>query len=197
MSLGSFDQWPDISIPNTSDQKNLVQNRFWRMLGIRCLQRWSWFWIRLVIGLDMGISWSDQVLFAFLLGDVSSVYWSISLFISCKYFHLQGGYSTNLAPAKLVGKLFTSIDRSIHRMIGTPPPLPSPSQSGFLNGEQDNHSKVANSKSTMEMSSLVPSASMEPISELTEDKNRMTMHNRSISEPDFGRSPKQVDFFWQ
>ncbi|XXG66476.1 hypothetical protein AAC387_Pa06g0039 [Persea americana] len=106
--------------------------------------------------------------------------------------HQQGGYGTNLAPAKLVGKLFTSIDRSIHRMIGTPPPLPSTSQSSFLNSEHDNHSKVANSKSTMEMSSLAPSASMERISEWTDDNNRMAKHNRSISEPDFGRSPKQV-----
>lgn len=121
--------------------------------------------------------------------------WTTSLLFSCQFSHVQGGYGTNLAPAKLVGKLFTSIDRSIHRMIGTPPPLPSTSQSSFLNSEHDNHSKVANSKSTMEMSSLAPSASMERISEWTDDNNRMAKHNRSISEPDFGRSPKQVDFF--
>ncbi|KAJ0970518.1 hypothetical protein J5N97_018477 [Dioscorea zingiberensis] len=30
--------------------------------------------------------------------------------------HQQGGYGTNLAPGKLVGKLFTSIDRSIHAL---------------------------------------------------------------------------------
>ncbi|XP_058104465.1 protein transport protein SEC16A homolog [Magnolia sinica] len=111
--------------------------------------------------------------------------------------HQQGGYSTNSAPAKLVGKLFTSIDRSIHRMIGAPPPPMSPaSQGGVQSNQQDNHQvapKIGNSQSTMVMSSLMPSASMEPISEWAGDGNRMSVTNRSISEPDFGRSPKQVD----
>ncbi|XP_068658655.1 protein transport protein SEC16A homolog isoform X2 [Aristolochia californica] len=111
--------------------------------------------------------------------------------------HQQGGYNTNLAPGKLVGKLFTSIDRSISRMIGVPPPVPSTSQNGVQGSERESHSavpKVAMSQSTMAMSSLMPSASMEPISEWTGgDGSRMTMHNRSISEPDFATSQKQVD----
>ncbi|XP_068661776.1 protein transport protein SEC16A homolog [Aristolochia californica] len=110
--------------------------------------------------------------------------------------HQQGGYNTNLAPGKLVGKLFTSIDRSISRMIGVPPPAPSISQNGVQGSERDHYSavpKVAMSQSTMAMSSLMPSASMEPISEWTSDGGRMTMHNRSISEPDFATSQKQVD----
>ncbi|XP_058086809.1 protein transport protein SEC16A homolog [Magnolia sinica] len=106
--------------------------------------------------------------------------------------HQQGGYNTNLAPAKLVGKLFTSIDRSIHRMIGAPPqPASSTSQSS---NEHDNYlvaPKVVNSQSTMAMSSLLQSASMEPISTWAGDGNRMSIHNRSVSEPDFGRSTKQ------
>ncbi|KAJ4953350.1 hypothetical protein NE237_030182 [Protea cynaroides] len=110
--------------------------------------------------------------------------------------HQQGGYSNNLAPAKLVGKLLPFIDRSIHRMIGAPPPpVPSTSQNCVPNNEHDHTSggpRVASSQSTMAMSSLMPSASMEPINEWKGD-NRMTMPNRSISEPDFGRSPKQVD----
>ncbi|XP_043715640.1 protein transport protein SEC16A homolog isoform X2 [Telopea speciosissima] len=109
--------------------------------------------------------------------------------------HQQGGYSSNLAPAKLVGKLLPFIDRSIHRMIGaTPPPMPSTSQSSFQNNEHDHPpvgTRIANSQSTMAMSSLMPSVSMEPISEWKGD-NRM-MPNRSISEPDFGRTPRQVD----
>ncbi|OVA04802.1 Sec16 [Macleaya cordata] len=109
----------------------------------------------------------------------------------------QGGYCTNLAPAKLVGKLLPLIDRSIHRMIGTqPPPSTSVFQSTVQGNEYDKlpaGPRVANSQSTMAMSSLMPSESMEPISGWTAGSNRMGMHNRSISEPDFGRSSRQVD----
>ncbi|XP_042504797.1 protein transport protein SEC16B homolog isoform X2 [Macadamia integrifolia] len=110
--------------------------------------------------------------------------------------HQQGGYGTNLAPAKLVGKLLPFIDSTIHRMIGAPPPpVPSASQNFVMNNEHDHPSvgpRVGNSQSTMAMSSLMPSASMEPISEWKGD-NRNMMPNRSISEPDFGRTPRQVD----
>ncbi|XP_008794796.2 protein transport protein SEC16A homolog isoform X2 [Phoenix dactylifera] len=107
--------------------------------------------------------------------------------------HQQSGYSTNLAPAKLVGKLITSLDRSLHRMMGAPPPpLPPMSQSSVNDKEIfSGVPKVANSQSTMAMSSLIPSASVEAMSEWTSDSGRKSMHNRSISEPNFGRSPKQ------
>ncbi|CAA7410815.1 unnamed protein product [Spirodela intermedia] len=109
--------------------------------------------------------------------------------------HQQGGYGTNLAPAKLVGKLFTSIDRSLHRMIGAPPPSLPPLPPGHLNShEHDNMSttsKVGNIQSAMSMSSLVSSASVETISTGWTGDGRKTIHNRSVSEPDFGRSPKQ------
>lgn len=107
--------------------------------------------------------------------------------------HQQGGYSTNLDPAKLVGKLFTSIDRSIHRIIGAPPPLPPMPESN--KNVRENYSmapSLSNSQSTMAMSSLIPSASVEAINELAGDGNRKTRHNRSVSEPNFGISPKQV-----
>ncbi|CAN1185889.1 Protein transport protein SEC16A homolog [Linum perenne] len=52
--------------------------------------------------------------------------------------------------------------------------------------------RVAASQSTMAMSTLVPSASMEPISEWAADGNKMGRHSRSVSEPDFGRTPRQV-----
>ncbi|RXH93464.1 hypothetical protein DVH24_014040 [Malus domestica] len=52
---------------------------------------------------------------------------------------------------------------------------------------------VPNSQSTMAMSPLMPSASMEPISEWTAENNQLDVPNRSISEPDFGRSPSKVD----
>ncbi|XP_057477864.1 protein transport protein SEC16B homolog [Actinidia eriantha] len=108
--------------------------------------------------------------------------------------HQQGGYSTNLAPAKIVGKLLNLFDSTAHRVVGgLPPPVPSTSQGGAqANGHyQTMGSRVLTSQSTMAMSSLMPSASMEPISEWTADGNRLTMHNRSVSEPDFGRTPRQ------
>ncbi|KAF7828420.1 protein transport protein SEC16B-like protein [Senna tora] len=106
--------------------------------------------------------------------------------------HQQGGYAANLAPAKLVGKLLNFFDSTAHRVVGgLPPPAPSSSHGSGHGNEQHYQPmapRVPNSQSTMAMSSLVPSASMEPIS----DGSRMTMHNRSVSEPDIGRSPRQT-----
>ncbi|KAK9274715.1 hypothetical protein L1049_021966 [Liquidambar formosana] len=111
--------------------------------------------------------------------------------------HQQGGYATNLAPAKLVGKLLNFFDSTAHRVVGgLPPPVPSTSQGSPQVNELYHQSlgpRVSTSQSTMAISSLMPSASMEPISEWTADSNRMTMHNRSVSEPDFGRTPRQAD----
>ncbi|XP_049369707.1 protein transport protein SEC16B homolog [Solanum verrucosum] len=102
--------------------------------------------------------------------------------------HQQGGFSTNLAPAKLVGKLLNLFDSTAHRVVGgLPPPMPTNGSS------QGNGPRVSSSQSTMAMSSLIPSSSVEPISEWAADSGRMTMHNRSVSEPDIGRTPRQVD----
>ncbi|KAF2313085.1 hypothetical protein GH714_009176 [Hevea brasiliensis] len=111
--------------------------------------------------------------------------------------HQQGGYAANLAPAKLVGKLLNFFDSTAHRVVGgLPPPVPSTSL-GSIQGNEHHHQpmapRVLASQSTMAMSSLMPSASMEPISEWAADGNRMTMHNRSVSEPDIGRTPRQVE----
>uniref|UniRef100_A0ACD5TAW3 Uncharacterized protein n=1 Tax=Avena sativa TaxID=4498 RepID=A0ACD5TAW3_AVESA len=112
--------------------------------------------------------------------------------------HQQGGYGTNLAPAKLVGKLFTSLDKSISRMMGTPSaPLPPVPQSTV--GDKEIYSapaaaKFVNSQSVMTMSSLVASPSVHSISEMAENSGgagRKIAHNRSVSEPDFGKTPKQ------
>jgi hypothetical protein len=117
---------------------------------------------------------------------------------------VQGGYTANLAPAKLVGKLLNFFDSTAHRVVGgLPPPAPSTSQgsvpgNGHFN--QPTGPRVSSSQSTMAMSSLMPSSSMEPISDWTADGNRMTMANRSVSEPDFGRTPRQVyciSQFWE
>ncbi|CAI0504331.1 unnamed protein product [Linum tenue] len=108
--------------------------------------------------------------------------------------HQQGGYATNLAPAKLVGKLLNFFDSTAHRVVGgLPPPAPSTSH-GLHSHEHDQQlmaPRVAASQSTMAMSTLVPSASMEPISEWAADGNKMGRHSRSVSEPDFGRTPRQ------
>lgn len=73
---------------------------------------------------------------------------------------------------------------------------PVPSSFGG-NAQIDHHQqaqkgpRVVSSQSTMSMSSLGPSASMEPINQADGNDRNMT-HNRSVSEPDFGRSPRQV-----
>lgn len=104
----------------------------------------------------------------------------------------QGGYGPNMAPAKLVGKLFTSIDRSIHRMMGSPTSLLPAMPQSSANGKESY--MLSSSQSTLAMSSLVPSSSVEGISEWTGDYKK-NMHARSISEPDFGRNQKQVGHF--
>ncbi|KAL6976173.1 hypothetical protein U1Q18_024963 [Sarracenia purpurea var. burkii] len=96
-----------------------------------------------------------------------------------------------------MGKLINLFDSTAHRVVGgLPPPIPSASQGSAQANEhyyQTTGPRVSTSQSTMAVSSLMPSASMEPLSEKAADGNKITMHNRSISEPDFGRSPKQVD----
>ncbi|XP_073042971.1 protein transport protein SEC16B homolog isoform X1 [Primulina eburnea] len=108
--------------------------------------------------------------------------------------HQEGGFSTNLAPKKLVGKLLNLFDSTAHRVVGGLPP-PAPTAGGPIQGNMNYHQttgpRVSTSQSTWAMSSLVPSQSMEPISEWAADGNRMSMHARSVSEPDFGRSPRQ------
>jgi hypothetical protein len=93
----------------------------------------------------------------------------------------------------LVGKLLTFFDSTAHRVVGgLPPPVPSTSNNSAQHNEhahQPGALKVFNSQSTMGMSSLMPSVSMEPISEWTGENK---MPNRSISEPDFGRAPRKV-----
>lgn len=113
---------------------------------------------------------------------------------------MQGGYSANSAPGKLVGKLLNFFDSTAHRVVGGLPP-PAPTLQGGVPGNghynQLTGPRVSSSQSTMAMSSLMPSASMEPISDWMADGSRMTMANRSVSEPDFGRTPRQVYSIFQ
>ncbi|KAL0331487.1 UNVERIFIED_CONTAM: protein transport protein SEC16B [Sesamum angustifolium] len=109
--------------------------------------------------------------------------------------HQQGGFSSNLAPKEFIGKLLNLFDSTAHRVVGGLPPS-VPTAGGSLHGNENNQQsvgpRVSTSQSTMAMSSLVPSQSMEPISAWSADGNRMAMHSRSVSEPDFGRSPMQA-----
>ncbi|KAM7508798.1 hypothetical protein LguiA_019251 [Lonicera macranthoides] len=111
--------------------------------------------------------------------------------------HQQGGYSVNLAPGKLVGKLLNLFDSTAHLVVGgLPPPAPSISKQNNSQNEHDRQKpgpRVSNSQSTMAMSSLVPSSSVEPMSEWTGGTNRMKISNRCASEPDFGKSPRKAD----
>ncbi|KAI4371448.1 hypothetical protein MLD38_019681 [Melastoma candidum] len=113
--------------------------------------------------------------------------------------HQQGGYSANLAPGKIVGKLLNFFDNTAHRVVGgLPPPVPTTSHAAPHGMEQFHQplvTKVSGSQSTMTMSSLMPSYSMEPISEWTVngDSSKMRGHNRSVSEPNFGKTPRQGD----
>uniref|UniRef100_A0A804PSP2 Protein transport protein sec16 n=1 Tax=Zea mays TaxID=4577 RepID=A0A804PSP2_MAIZE len=110
--------------------------------------------------------------------------------------HQQGGYATNLAPGKIVGKLFTSLDKSLSRMMGTQSaPLPQLPQ-GAANERgvySSPDTKVVNSQSVMSMAPLVSSASEQSMSEIGGNSvyGREVAHNRSISEPDFGKTPQQ------
>ncbi|WOG88461.1 hypothetical protein DCAR_0207696 [Daucus carota subsp. sativus] len=107
----------------------------------------------------------------------------------------EGGFSTNMAPAKLVGKLLNLFDSTAHRVVGgSPPPAPSPTVNSFQGSENYNQSnfRVSTSQSTMAISTLMPSTSMEPRSEWHATENS-TMPNRSVSEPDIGRTPSQTE----
>jgi COPII coat assembly protein SEC16 len=85
-------------------------------------------------------------------------------------------------------------------MMGAPsaplPPLPQGSVSDRESYSAPGAAKFGNSQSLMAMSSLMPSASMQSMSEIANNSNggtgRTIAHNRSVSEPDFGRTPKQV-----
>ncbi|CAN6867331.1 unnamed protein product [Brassica oleracea] len=109
-------------------------------------------------------------------------------------FHQQGGYT--VAPAKLVGKFLNFIDSTAHRVVGgVPPPAPH-STTGNLQANEYHHqqqeaTKLPYSQSANTMQSLMSHALMKPIRELDGNSRTMAVHSRSVSEPDFGRTPIQ------
>lgn len=110
---------------------------------------------------------------------------------------MQGGFSTNLAPKEFIGKLLNLLDNTAHRVVGgLPPSVPTTVGTVHDNGNhyQSSGPRESTIQSSMFIPSLVPSQSMEPISELTADRNQMAMQTRSVSEPDIWKSPVQVCF---
>ncbi|ESQ45981.1 hypothetical protein EUTSA_v10000734mg [Eutrema salsugineum] len=112
--------------------------------------------------------------------------------------HQQGGYTVNLAPAKLVGKLLNFIDSTAHRVVGGMPPHAPHSTTGNLQINEYHHqqqeaTKFPYSQSTNTMQSLMSPASVEPVHEWGGNGRAMAAHSRSVSEPDFGRTPIQPD----
>jgi len=97
----------------------------------------------------------------------------------------------------IVGKLFTSLDKSLSRMMGTQsapmPPLPQ-GAANERNVYSPPDTKVVNNQSVMSMSPLMSSASEQSMSEMAGNSGpgREVAHNRSISEPDFGKTPQKV-----
>ncbi|OMO68609.1 hypothetical protein COLO4_29545 [Corchorus olitorius] len=79
--------------------------------------------------------------------------------------HQQGGYNTNLASAKLVGKLLTFFDNTAQRVVGgPPPPLPLTSYSSVhSNGfaHQPGGPKTSSSQQTMALQTLMSPVSIE------------------------------------
>lgn len=107
--------------------------------------------------------------------------------------HSQGGYSLNSATGKLVGKFFGTIDSTIHKIIGGPPPpqvseSSQPSTSINNGGDWYPNDQRMRHTATRTSSPLVPSAS---INNLFNANNQVEVPPRSISEPDFSRSPTQ------
>lgn len=110
---------------------------------------------------------------------------------------MQEGFSRSLAPKKLYGKLLNLFDSAAHRVVGGLSPPAAPTNGTVQVTEHHQQSvgpRVSASQSALAMSSIVPSQSTEHINEWAADSNRMTLHTRSVSEPDFGRSPRQVYF---
>ncbi|CAH8388830.1 unnamed protein product [Eruca vesicaria subsp. sativa] len=110
--------------------------------------------------------------------------------------HQQGGYTANLAPTKLVGRLLNLFDSTANRVVGgMPPPAPhsttgSHQSKEYLHQQQD-ATKLPYSQSVNTMSSLMPPVSMESVHESGANGRRTAVHTRSVSEPDFGRTPIQ------
>ncbi|KFK31371.1 hypothetical protein AALP_AA6G103500 [Arabis alpina] len=110
--------------------------------------------------------------------------------------HQQGGYTVNLTPGKILGNFLRIIDSTAHRVVGGMPPPAPHSTTGNLQAneyQQQEATKLSYSQSANTMSSLMPPTSVEPKHEWGGNERTMATHSRSVSEPDFGRTPIQPD----
>lgn len=102
-----------------------------------------------------------------------------------------------MAPTKLVGRLLNLFDSTANRVVGGMPPPAPHSTTGSLQSKEYHHqqqeaTKLPYSQSVNTMSSLMPPASVESLHESGGNVKRTAVHTRSVSEPDFGRTPIQV-----
>lgn len=113
------------------------------------------------------------------------------------FFYVQDGHGSRLAPGKLVNRFISTMDWSIHKLIGGPPAAPAADPYAYkpLENGGDYHSNTTLQTDTSSGqrfgAPLAPSASIATSMErLPEEPKRGPA--RSQSEPDFGRNAKQV-----
>eukprot|EP00252_Welwitschia_mirabilis_P009474 TRINITY_DN2207_c0_g5_i2.p1 TRINITY_DN2207_c0_g5~~TRINITY_DN2207_c0_g5_i2.p1 ORF type:complete len:1751 (+),score=359.98 TRINITY_DN2207_c0_g5_i2:169-5421(+) len=97
--------------------------------------------------------------------------------------HSQGGFGSNLAPGKLMGRFISSIDKSLGRIIGGPPPPATSDVHSHVPHLSVNKLSSGNTFQNPISTSLMPSMSMEPLSEQA-DYKRASLQTRSISAPE-------------
>ncbi|CAK9226939.1 unnamed protein product [Sphagnum troendelagicum] len=114
----------------------------------------------------------------------------------CLRMHIQDAHGSNLAPGKLVGRLFSTLDRGISRMIGGPPLSTTAEVPGY--GMQrveernlSNQVQPGSSRGQRPPVPMAPAASVATSMERLPKEPKRYMSSRSYSEPDFSKSPKE------
>lgn len=103
--------------------------------------------------------------------------------------HSQGGYNLNSATGKLVGKLRGTLDSTLHRIIGGPPPRQA-SEPSLNKNPRDWYSsdqRMDNSAKLAEASMLDPTVPTEKLSRF--NHRQVEAPPRSVSEPNLSWSP--------
>ncbi|CAM6048637.1 unnamed protein product [Sphagnum compactum] len=114
----------------------------------------------------------------------------------CLRMHTQDAHGSNLAPGKLVGRFFSTLDRGISRMIGGPLPSTTAEVPGYgmHRVEERNLSNQVQPGSSLGQRPpvpMAPAASVATSMERLPKEPKRYMSSRSYSEPDFSKSPKE------